>query len=49
MKENDPMIDAEKAWELFKKLNELKDILLEMYTNEFDEIIKKDRESIMPF
>jgi hypothetical protein len=49
MKKNDAMIDAEKAWELFKRLNEMKDILLEIYTNDFDEIIRKDRESIMPF
>lgn len=49
MKEIDAMKDAEKAWELFKILNELRGILLEIYTEEFDKIILKDRESIMPF
>lgn len=49
MKEIDAMNNAEKAWELFKKLNELKAILLEIYTEDFDKIIIKDRESIMPF
>ena len=49
MKEIDAMNDVEKAWELFKKLNELKVILLEIYTEEFDKIIIKDRESIIPF
>lgn len=38
----DEMTDAQKAWILWKKLNELQNLLWEMYYNEFKIMKKRD-------
>ena len=38
----DEMTDAQKAWILWKKLNELQSLLWEMYDHEFRDMQKRD-------
>jgi hypothetical protein len=49
MKENDAMTEAEKAWVIIHKINELKNLLLKIYVEEMKEIVKNKENDTLPF